>query len=200
MHKWGLGWGHPTCFHLQAKPGCKAESAEEKDYGTNPLCHLASTVQKSYSVAAKASFSDVLWLCNNQPPKNCKVFPTKDSQTLPHWIMLPSCGKYFLQVPFSLQLKKLNPLMNHWAQHLTFASAAECCCYYYYPIYSHKEYTHSSCRLFSIASKRFSCEHPHSYIDSFMCVLICLRFIWASLRQDEGVLGKICATVPETFF
>lgn len=62
MHKWGLGWDHPTCFHLPAKPGCKAESPEEKDYSTNPLCHLASTVQKSYSNAANASFSDVLWL------------------------------------------------------------------------------------------------------------------------------------------
>lgn len=80
MHKWGLGWDHPTCFHLQAKPGCKAESPEEKGYGTNPLCHLASTVQKSYSDAASASFSDVLWLCNNQPAKNCNAFPSNDSQ------------------------------------------------------------------------------------------------------------------------
>lgn len=80
MHKWGRGWDHPTCFHLQAKPGCKAESPEEKDCGTNPLYHLASTVQKSYSDAANTSFSDVLWLCNNQPPKNCKVFPSSDSQ------------------------------------------------------------------------------------------------------------------------
>lgn len=73
-HKWGLGWDHPTCFHLQAQPGCKPEPAEEKADSTNPLCHLACTLQKSYSAAASASFSDVLKLFNNQPPKNCS-FP-----------------------------------------------------------------------------------------------------------------------------
>lgn len=73
-HKWGLGWDHPTCFLLQAQPGCKSESPEEKADSTNPLCHLACTVQKSYSAAASASFSDVLWLCNDQPPKSCS-FP-----------------------------------------------------------------------------------------------------------------------------
>lgn len=109
MHKWGLGWDHPTCFHLQAKPGCKAQSPEEKDYGTNPLCHLASTVQKSYSDAANTSFSEVLWLCNNQPPKKLQIVSQQwQPKFLSHWIMLPSCGKCFLQVTFSLQLKKLN--------------------------------------------------------------------------------------------
>lgn len=75
-HKWGLGWDHPTCFHLRAQPGCKPESPEEKADSTNPLCHLACTVQKSYSAAASASFSDVRWLCDHQPPKNCS-FPAK---------------------------------------------------------------------------------------------------------------------------
>lgn len=78
-HKWGLGWDHPACFHLQAKPGCKAESLGEKDYDANPVCHLASTVQRSYSDAANTSFLAVLWLRNNQPPTNCKMFPSNDS-------------------------------------------------------------------------------------------------------------------------
>lgn len=73
-HKWGLGWDHPTRFHLQVQPGCKPKSPEEKADSTNPLCHLACTVQRSYSAAASASFSDVLWLYNNQPTKNCS-FP-----------------------------------------------------------------------------------------------------------------------------
>lgn len=104
-HKWGLRRDHPTCFHLQTKPGCKAESPEEKDYGTNPLCHLASTVQKSYSDTANASFLDALWLCNNHPPKTCSVSQQCQPKFWSHCIMLPSCGKYFLQVKFSLQLK-----------------------------------------------------------------------------------------------
>lgn len=73
-HKWGRGWDHPACFHLQAQPGCKPQPPEEKADSTNPLCHLARTLQKRYSAAASASFSDVLWLCNNQLPKNCS-FP-----------------------------------------------------------------------------------------------------------------------------
>lgn len=108
-HKWGPGWDHPTCFHLQAKPGCKAESLEEKDNGTNPLCHLVSTVQKSYSDAANASFSDVLWLCNNQPPKNCEVFPSNDGQ---NFGLIGLCchrvANAFSQVTFPPQLKKLS--------------------------------------------------------------------------------------------
>lgn len=76
---------------------------------------------------------------------------------------------------------KLNPLMNSWAQHLKFASAAEC--YYYNPMYSHKEYTHSSYPMFSAALKKFSSEHIHSYVDPFTCA--CL-FVCALSEHRSG--------------
>lgn len=120
-HKWGLGWDHPACFHLQARPGCKPECPEEKADSTNPLCHLACTAQRSYSAAASTSFWDVLWLCNNQPPKNCS-FPAMTAKFSVSLDYAAIAWQTFLTQHILHPSKKikLNALMIIWTQHLMY--------------------------------------------------------------------------------